>query len=59
LSFHHNRIIPASRRPLLSHEDNDVVSNYFSKKQKGYGLLSVFNKVTGRLLRVVMMLLLP
>merc|ERR1719320_1783585 len=34
------------RRPLLSHEDNnDVVSNYFSKKQKGVGLLSVFNKV--------------
>jgi len=34
------------RRPLLSQEDNnDVVSNYFSKKQKGYGLLSVFNKV--------------
>jgi len=34
------------RRPLLSQEDNnDVVSNYFSKKQKGVGLLSVFNKV--------------
>jgi len=34
------------RRPLLSPgEDNDVVSNYFSKKQKGFGLLSVFNKV--------------
>jgi len=32
------------RRPLLS-EENDVVSNYFSKKQKGYGLLSVFNSV--------------
>ena len=32
------------RRPLLS-EDNDLVSNYFSKKQKGYGLLSVFNSV--------------
>ena len=31
-------------RPLLSGE-NDVVSNYFSKKQKGYGLLSVFNSV--------------
>jgi len=31
-------------RPLLS-EDNDLVSNYFSKKQKGYGLLSVFNSV--------------
>jgi len=24
-------------------EDNDVVSNYFSRKQKGYGLLSIFN----------------
>merc|ERR1712243_526868 len=34
------------RRPLISQEDNnDVVSNYFSKKQKGVGLLSVFNKV--------------
>merc|ERR1712037_880107 len=34
------------RRPLLSQEDNnDVVSNYFSKKQKGVGLLSVFNKI--------------
>ena len=32
------------RRPLLS-EDNDIVSNYFSKKQKGYGLLSAFNSV--------------
>lgn len=32
------------RRPLLS-EDNDLVSNYFSRKQKGYGLLSVFNSV--------------
>ena len=32
------------RRPLLS-EDNDVVSNYFSGKKKGYGLLSAFNKV--------------
>ena len=31
-------------RPLLSGE-NDVVSNYFSKKQKGYGLLSAFNSV--------------
>jgi len=32
------------RRPLLS-EDNDVVSNYFSKKEKKYGLLSVFNSI--------------
>jgi len=32
------------RRPLLN-EENDVVSNYFSKKQKGYGLLSMFNSV--------------
>ena len=31
-------------RPLLSRE-NDVVSNYFSNKQKGVGLLSVFNSV--------------
>jgi len=34
----------SERRPLMS-EDNDVVTNYFSKKQKGYGLLSVFNSV--------------
>jgi len=32
------------RRPLLS-DENDVVSNYFSKKQKGVGLLSMFNSV--------------
>ena len=32
------------RRPLLS-DDNDVVTNYFSKKQKGVGLLSMFNSV--------------
>ena len=31
-------------RPLMAGE-NDVVSNYFSKKQKGYGLLSMFNSV--------------
>jgi len=36
----------SERRPLMSSpEDNDVVTNYFSKKQKGYGLLSVFNSV--------------
>lgn len=34
----------AERRPLLS-EDNDLVSNYFSKKEKKYGLLSVFNSM--------------
>jgi uncharacterized protein YacL len=38
------------RRPLLSSDSDsrdqqDVVSNYFSKKQKGFGLLSVFAKV--------------
>ena len=32
------------RRPLLS-DDNDVLTNYFSKKQKGVGLLSMFNSV--------------
>jgi hypothetical protein len=36
------------RRPLLS-DDNDVVTNYFSKKQKGVGLLSMFNSVKGSL----------
>lgn len=30
------------RSPLLSHGDDDVVSNYFNKKQKGVGLLSLF-----------------
>ncbi len=35
-------------RPLLSGE-NDVVSNYFSNKQKGYGLLSVFKSVKDNL----------
>jgi len=36
----------AERSPLMSPgEDNDVVSNYFSKKQKGVGLLSFFNTV--------------
>ena len=37
------------RRPLIS-GDNDVVSNYFSKKQKGVGLLSMFNSVKESLL---------
>ena len=36
------------RRPLLS-DDNDVVTNYFSKKQKGVGLLSMFNSVKDNL----------
>lgn len=31
----------AETRPLL--DDNDVVSNYFSRKGKKYGLLSLFN----------------
>lgn len=34
----------AERKPFLQ-EENDVVSNYFSKKQKGVGLLSVFNSL--------------
>jgi len=34
----------AERRPLLS-DDNDVVSNYFSKREKKYGLLTVFNSI--------------
>uniref|UniRef100_T1JH68 Protein TEX261 n=1 Tax=Strigamia maritima TaxID=126957 RepID=T1JH68_STRMM len=29
-------------KPLLS-DDNDVVTNYFSRKNKRYGLLSIFN----------------
>jgi len=33
------------RSPLLSPGDDDVVSNYFNKKQKGVGLLSVFNNL--------------
>uniref|UniRef100_A0A131YT13 Protein TEX261 n=1 Tax=Rhipicephalus appendiculatus TaxID=34631 RepID=A0A131YT13_RHIAP len=33
----------AERRPLLS-DDNDVVSNYFSQRNKRYNLLSFFNK---------------
>jgi hypothetical protein len=33
------------RSPLLSPGDDDVVSNYFNKKQKGKGLLSVFNSL--------------
>lgn len=33
----------AERRPLLS-DDNDVVSNYFSQRNKRYGLLFFFNK---------------
>ncbi|KAH6947614.1 hypothetical protein HPB50_020191 [Hyalomma asiaticum] len=33
----------AERRPLLS-DDNDVVSNYFSRQNKRYNLLSFFNK---------------
>ena len=35
----------AERSPLLSPGDDDVVSNYFNKKQKGVGLLSVFNSI--------------
>jgi len=35
----------SERSPLLSPGDDDVVSNYFNKKQKGVGLLSVFNSI--------------
>jgi len=34
----------AERRPLLG-DDNDVVSNYFAKKGKKYGLLAFFNSM--------------
>ena len=44
----------------MSHEDNnDVVSNYFSKKQKGVGLLSVFNKVADLLVLLLNPLFIP
>ncbi|CAN8023874.1 unnamed protein product [Ixodes persulcatus] len=33
----------AEKRPLLN-DDNDVVSNYFSQRNKRYGLLFFFNK---------------
>nr|CAD7452482.1 unnamed protein product [Timema tahoe] len=33
----------AETRPLLGKDDNDVVSNYFSRKGKKYGLLTLFN----------------
>jgi len=35
----------AERSPLMSPGDDDVVSNYFNKKQKGVGLLSMFNSL--------------
>jgi len=35
----------AERTPLLSPGEDDVVSNYFKKKQKGVGLLSAFNAI--------------
>jgi len=45
LSANENVLPTLGERRHLMAEDNDVVSNYFSKKQKGYGLLSVFNSV--------------
>eukprot|EP00095_Tigriopus_kingsejongensis_P007046 maker-scaffold146_size311726-snap-gene-1.21 protein:Tk07046 transcript:maker-scaffold146_size311726-snap-gene-1.21-mRNA-1 annotation:"TEX261" len=34
----------SERRPLLS-DENDVVSNYFQRKEKKYGLLAAFNTI--------------
>merc|ERR1712083_485012 len=45
LSANENVLPTLGERRQLMAEDNDVVSNYFSKKQKGYGLLSIFNSV--------------
>merc|ERR1712050_128548 len=45
LSANENVLPTLSEARHLMSEDNDVVSNYFSKKQKGYGLLSIFNTV--------------
>ena len=45
LSANENVLPTLGERRHLMAEDNDVVSNYFSKKQKGYGLLSIFNSV--------------
>merc|ERR1719431_741333 len=44
LSANENILPTLGERRHLMAEENDVVSNYFSK-QKGYGLLSVFNSV--------------
>jgi len=35
----------AERKPLLSENENDVVSNYFMKKEKKIGLLSAFQSI--------------
>merc|ERR1719402_1513782 len=45
LSANENVLPTLGERRHLMAEDNDVVSNYFNKKQKGYGLLSIFNSV--------------
>merc|ERR1719425_116113 len=45
LSANENVLPTLGERRHLMAEDNVVVSNYFSKKQKGYGLLSIFNSV--------------
>merc|ERR1719228_321547 len=45
LSANENILPTLGERRHLMAEENDVVSNYFSKKQKGYGLLSIFNTV--------------
>ncbi|TRY76746.1 hypothetical protein TCAL_08002 [Tigriopus californicus] len=34
----------SERRPLIS-DENDVVSNYFQRKEKKYGLLAAFNAI--------------
>merc|ERR1711899_595555 len=35
----------SERKPLLSENENDVVSNYFMRKEKKIGLLSAFQKI--------------
>lgn len=35
----------AERRPLLGGDENDVVSNYFMRREKKYGLLAMFNSM--------------
>jgi len=35
----------AERKPLLSENENDVVSNYFMRKEKKIGLLSAFQSI--------------
>merc|ERR1719431_700358 len=45
LSANENVLPTLGERKHLMAEDNDVVSNYFSKKQKRYGLLSIFTSL--------------